>query len=160
MSYVGVNFCELPSNQFLAQASIVTTPALLNPVPRKSSNFTYDLTQPFSLKQYDEQFITESIPSATQYVYNDDYFAFLRVGGFHPILIEKVKSLPTNFPMTNVILNSVTGFETDDLGTMILDGRLFIVDYKALSSLQPGSLSRRKFVYAPIGLFGMQKGGK
>ena len=144
---------------WLTKVLAVSAPALLNPLPPINSTFTYNVTQKYSLAQYDAQWVTEKIPSTSQYVYDDDYFAFLRVGGFHPIMIEKVKSLPAKFPMTDALLHTAPGFQTDTLANMIQEGRLFIADYEILNSLVPGSNPVKKLVYAPIGLFGMTTTG-
>ena len=111
------------------------------------------------MAQYDAQWVTEKIPFASKYVYDDDYFAFLRVGGYHPMVIEKVVSLPSKFPMTDVLLHTAPGFQTDTLANMIQEGRLFIADFKILNTLVPGTNPVKKYVYCPIGLFGMTKSG-
>ena len=157
---IGVNICQQPAPAWLTKGAIVSAPALLNPLPSEYSVFTYNASTPYSLAQYNAQWVTETIPSTAQYVYNNDYFAFLRVGGFHPLVIERVnKSLPVNFPMTDALLHTAPGFKNDNLKSMIKEGRLFIADYKILNDLQPGSNPVPKFVYCPIGLFGMTKNG-
>lgn len=144
---------------WFTKVATVGAPVALNPVPPKDATFSYNVSQKYSVAQFDAQFVTVKLPAASKYVYDDDYFAFLRVGGFHPIVIEKVVSLPSKFPMTDALLHTAPGFETDSLASMIQQGRLFIADYKVLNSLVPGTNPVQKFVYCPIGLFGMTQTG-
>jgi hypothetical protein len=62
--------------------------------------------------------------------------------------------------MNNTLLRTVPGFEKDTLESMIAQKRLYIADYSIISTLQPGSYPIQKFVYAPIGLFGLKKNGR
>ena len=145
---------------YTAIGASVVAKALKNPIPAENASFTYNIKRPFSVKEFNAQWVSLPIPTASEYVYDDDYFAFLRVGGYNPLVIERVIELPSSFPMTDLLLHTVHGFRNDTLQEMIDEGRLFITDYKDLSSLVSGSNPVQKYVYCPIGLFGVKKGGK
>eukprot|EP01038_Epipyxis_sp_PR26KG_P015284 gene15284-20588_t len=114
-----------------------------------------------TIEAYESNFISLPLPNNHQWVYDDDYFAFLRVGGWNPLMLKKVVgNLPSKFPVTEELFRQAPGFENDTISSAIADGRLFIQDYEALTGLEKSSFPHPnfKFIYHPIGLFGLVKG--
>ena len=105
------------------------------------------------------------IPESAYHVFDNDYFAHMRVAGYNPVVIKIViGELPAKFPVADRMFKSVDGFQEDSLANAIAQGRVFICDYEILERLTPGktsfSLKRvTKYVYAPIALFAVRKGG-
>eukprot|EP01038_Epipyxis_sp_PR26KG_P010414 gene10414-13990_t len=124
---------------------------------------TEPINIPHTLENYQNNFVTFPLPNNHQWVYDDDYFAFLRVGGWNPLMLKKVVgNLPSKFPVTEELFRQAPGFENDTISSAIADGRLFIQDYELLTLLEDSSFPHPdfKFIYHPIGLFGLVKGDK
>lgn len=124
-------------------------------------------TKPTTIEDYKHIFETLPLPLSEKYVdYGDpryaEFFAYTQVAGFNPLVLEKIQSIPKKFPMTDEIFKKVDGFKEDSLQNAIKEDRLFFVDYKDLIHLQPGTTfvsgTTEKFVYAPMGLFAIEKG--
>mmetsp|Transcript_30208 Transcript_30208/g.41556 ORF Transcript_30208/g.41556 Transcript_30208/m.41556 type:complete len:573 (-) Transcript_30208:166-1884(-) len=116
-----------------------------------------------SIDQYKEIFNDKTciLPACADFFDDDAYFAFMRLGGFNPVMIERVTStLPNTFKLTQEIFQKAPGFENDQLTDAIADGRLYITDYKSLEIMKPGDKPVPKAVFCPIGLFGVPKEGK
>jgi len=137
----------------------------VNNIQQALPSVSSDLT---SLTPWRELFLLNKgipLPESADHVFDDDYFAHMRVAGFNPVVISIVKgALPAKFPVTERMFKSVTGFSQDSLATAISEGRVFICDYELLERLTPGTTSFglkriQKFVYAPIALFAVRKGG-
>lgn len=114
-----------------------------------------------STAEYEKMFETLKLPSWSKTLYDDRDFAEYFLSGLNPVLIELVKELEADFPMTDDRFRSVKGFEGDSLSAAIADGRLFKVDYKELANLRPGKhpLADKK-VYAPKVLLAIPSGSK
>jgi len=115
-----------------------------------------------SIDQYKEIFNDKTciLPACADFFDDDAYFAFMRLGGFNPVMIERVTStLPNTFKLTQEIFQKAPGFENDQLTDAIADGRLYITDYKSLEIMKPGDKPVPKAVFCPIGLFGVPKEG-
>ncbi len=84
----------------------------------------------------------------------------MRVGGFNPLLLERVASLPENFKMTNEIFKEAPGFRRDSLEKALREGRLYLANLKITNDVKPGMIPMKKVVYSPIGLFGVSRGGE
>ena len=120
------------------------------------------ILEPF--KEYVDLFFLIPLPPSAYKVYDNDYFAFLRVGGFNPVMLQAFTAAISKFKITNEKFAQAPGFEEDNLDEAINEGRLFIVDFEQLNELTPGTYigndkHQQKYVYAPIGLFGVRKGG-
>ncbi len=88
----------------------------------------------------------------------DWYFAWQRLAGCNPIMIERVTALPDHFPVEERHLGGarVRGLVGDDerLAAARAEGRLFLVDHGALASVPPGHTDGRpKRVPAPLSLY-------
>eukprot|EP01038_Epipyxis_sp_PR26KG_P009353 gene9353-12603_t len=114
-----------------------------------------------SIPNFKSNFNLVPLPENHEWVFDDDYFAFLRVGGWNPLMLEKVvNEIPSKFPVTNDIFKLAPGFKDDSIESAIQESRLFIQDYAPLTYLRNSSFPKPdyKFIYHPIGLFGIVKG--
>ena len=112
-------------------------------------------------RDYKEVFTTIPVPKNAKDTFDDDYFAFLRVGGFNPCVISKVtNSLPAKFPLTDIIFKKAPGFEEDNLSDAISEGRVYWVDYEELKSFKRSTFNPKKPLVFPMAVFAVPKGGK
>ncbi|WP_141733836.1 lipoxygenase family protein [Oligoflexus tunisiensis] len=111
--------------------------------------------RPQSFEEYYDYFKKIDIPKSSSTLFDDRDFTEYFLSGMNPLLIERVKELDLQkFPVSDHHLQAVPGFATDTLDQALAAGRLFIIDYEALSSLEPGTHPYgAKLVYAPIILF-------
>ncbi|WP_322025800.1 lipoxygenase family protein [Burkholderia sp. BCC1977] len=112
---------------------------------------------------YQALFATIPLPPIASTFHQDSMFAYLRVGGQNPVLIQGISSLPAKFPLTNAQYQQVMG-ATDDLATAALENRLYLLDYAALGQIATSGpvsklLTGTGYSYAPIALFAIPKGG-
>ncbi|WP_374527198.1 lipoxygenase family protein [Novosphingobium sp.] len=113
---------------------------------------------PRSLETYRELFRDVPLPGIAWCFQDDHEFARLRVAGPNPMLIARVDALPAKLPLTEAHYAAVVNGDT--LASAIAEGRLYILDYEALSVLVPGSTDgQAKYVYCPIALFAVPPGG-
>ncbi len=114
----------------------------------------------YNSADYENMFQVLDLPKWSQTLYSDKDFTEYFLSGLNPVLIELVKESESDFPVTDDHFRSVTGFGNDNLQTAIAEGRVFKVDYKALSELEAGVHPRaRKKVYAPKVLFAVPQNG-
>ncbi len=112
---------------------------------------------------YKALFATIPLPEFATSFHRDDLFAYLRVGGQNPMLIQGVARLPDKFPLTNAQYQQVMG-PRDDLSTAGIERRLYLLDYVDLGLLAPAGPTAKLLTgvghaYAPIALFAVPKGG-
>ena len=117
-----------------------------------------------TVAQYDALFVTIPKPSIAQQLHDDDAFAYMRVGGPNPMLIEKAVTLPPKFPVTDAHYQQVMGSD-DSLAAAASGGRLYLLDYEGLGAIAPAGpvtkpLTGTGYGYAPIALFAVPKGGR
>lgn len=114
---------------------------------------------PASLDAYRALFDTLALPGIAWTFQDDGEFAALRVQGPNAMLIAAVgESLPANFPLTEAAYQAVVNGDT--LADALADGRLFMLDYAVLGTLDPGSWGGlAKHVWQPLALFAVPPGG-
>ncbi|MCL1126246.1 lipoxygenase family protein [Shewanella surugensis] len=108
-----------------------------------------------SLEDYQQLFKTIRLPRIANKMKKDHSFANLRLAGPNPMLLKSVTQLPLNFPLTNDMISHLF-IGHDSLEKALLDQRIFICDYKALSALseQTGVFhKRKKSLNVPIAAF-------
>lgn len=111
------------------------------------------------LYQYVRQFSVPIPPSVASNFEDDRLFAWMRLGGPNPMVIEAVTALPANLPITDAMYQRVMGAD-DTLAQAIADGRLFLCDYAALAALPPSSFPvGAKYTAAPLALFATPASG-
>ncbi len=110
--------------------------------------------RPRGLEDYQLLFQTIDIPESHGLLFNDDYFAELRVSGPNPLVIQQVAELDARFPVSDQQFQAIAAFADDSLAEAGQEGRLYLADYSGFSVMQPGMLpTQPKFVYAPFALF-------
>ncbi len=127
-----------------------------------SGKYVQRYTKPgkaLKLEDYNKLFLKIGIPKLNRDFDTDENFARMRVAGWNPTVIEGIKKIPNNFPITDSIFSSIPEFNGDKLSKAIQESRLFITNYQALSDLKNGDQPRQqKYVYAPIALFALTQG--
>lgn len=114
---------------------------------------------PRSIAAYRTLFQTLPVPGDSYMFQDDGWFARMRVQGPNNMLIAAVgDELPGNFPLSDAQYRSVVNGDT--LAAALAEGRLFLLDYKELEILIPGTTSgRAKYAWQPIALFAVPPGG-
>jgi arachidonate 15-lipoxygenase len=114
---------------------------------------------PRSIEAYRALFATLPVPGVSYMFQDDSEFARLRVQGPNCMLITAVgDALPANFPLSATKYASVVNGDT--LAAALADGRLFMLDYKPLEILDPGTYrTEAKYVWQPMALFAVPPGG-
>lgn len=111
-----------------------------------------------SLKDYENLFPVIGVPAIAKSYQEDEVFAYMRVAGYNPVMIERVTSLGDRFPVTDEHYQAVMGTD-DSLAAAGQEGRLYLADYKILSGVINGTYPHeQKYVYAPLALFALPKG--
>ncbi|QCB53603.1 arachidonate 15-lipoxygenase [Sphingopyxis sp. PAMC25046] len=112
-----------------------------------------------SIEAYRALFATLPVPGISYMFEGDAEFARLRVQGPNCMLIAAVGgALPANFPLSAAQYAAVVNGDT--LAAALADGRLFLLDYKPLEVLDPGTYgSLAKYAWQPMALFAVPPGG-
>lgn len=114
--------------------------------------------RPTSIEDFNQQFTKIPLPECAQYFQEDEFFAYLRVAGPNPVMLQQVRHLSgdvirPNFPVTNKHYQAVMG-ESDSLETAAAEGRVYIADYAILAGAINGTCpDEQKYISAPIALF-------
>lgn len=109
--------------------------------------------RPTSFRGYESLYGALERPASMKHWRTDESFAWQRIAGCNPVVIERVDRLPDNFPVTAEIFRRAVG-ETDSLDAAMAEGRLFLTDYALLDGLEcqdRGGLKR--YCWAPMALF-------
>ena len=121
-------------------------------------------SQTKTVAQYDALFVTIEKPAVAQVLRDNDFFAYMRVGGPNPMLVKKARSLPARFPLSDAQYRQAMGSD-DSLAEAAGAGRLYLLDYEGLGGMVPSGpvnkpLTGTGYAYAPIALFARPKGGR
>ena len=108
--------------------------------------------RPESLDDYMELFHHIGLPPIAKDYQEDAAFAWMRLGGPNPVMLQRVKEHDERFPVTDAVLaESVKG---DSLDAAIGEGRLYIADYRLLDGVESGDYPHgQKYIYAPFAMF-------
>jgi arachidonate 15-lipoxygenase len=111
-----------------------------------------------SLKDYEKLFPVIALPTMANTFQDDEVFAYMRVAGYNPVMIERVTSLSDRFPVKDEQYQAVMGSD-DSLAAAGQEGRLYLADYGILDGAINGTYPHeQKYVYAPLALFALPKG--
>lgn len=111
-----------------------------------------DSRRPDSLDDYNRLFHKIGLPPIAGDFRNDSAFAWMRVGGPNPVMLERVHQLEDRFPVTDSHLQRVQPGDT--LAAAIAEGRLYLVDYHMLDGVEQGDFPEgQKYIYAPMAMF-------
>lgn len=84
---------------------------------------------------------------------DDAFFAWRQLAGMAPVSLRRLDALPDHLALTARDFSRARA-DGDRLDAALAEGRLFVVDYAALSPLRPGAAEGlTKRVYAPIAVF-------
>ncbi|AFY58433.1 lipoxygenase [Rivularia sp. PCC 7116] len=109
-----------------------------------------------SLNDYHKLFPEMGIPKIAENFSTDEQFAYMRVAGYNPVMIEQVNKLGDRFPVTEAQYREVMG--DDSLAAAGEEGRLYLADYGILKGAVNGTFpSQQKYIYAPLALFAIPK---
>ncbi|PZD71396.1 Linoleate 9/13-lipoxygenase [Acaryochloris thomasi RCC1774] len=118
-----------------------------------------------SLEDYNRQFATIALPAIATHFQEDEYFAYLRIAGPNPTMLEQVRVLfgdilSQKFPVTNDHYQAVMGTD-DSLEKALEESRLYIADYAILAGAINGTYpgTHPKYIEAPQALFAVPRGG-
>ena len=89
---------------------------------------------------------------------DDDTFAWLRVAGPNPLVIEGIAHVDAGFPVTEEHYRVAMRDTEDSLARAGAEGRLYLADYALLSGMENGVAPYPKFSAAPKALFALPRG--
>ncbi|BAY61306.1 lipoxygenase-like protein [Calothrix brevissima NIES-22] len=111
-----------------------------------------------SLTDYEKLFPVIGVPAIAQTFQEDAVFAYMRVAGYNPVMIERVSKLSDRFPVTDEHYQAVMGSD-DSLQAAGEEGRLYLTDYGIFEGALNGTYpTEQKYVYAPLALFAVPRG--
>ncbi len=111
-----------------------------------------------NLEDYEKLFPVIGVPAIDNTFQEDQVFAYMRVAGYNPVMIEKITSLSDRFPVTDEHYQAVMGTD-DSLKAAGEEGRLYLTDYKIFEGALNGTYPyKQKYLYAPLALFALPKG--
>lgn len=106
-----------------------------------------------AIAAFTEQFQTIRVPEIQSNCLDDRMFAYMRVAGPNPLVIQGIRALPATFPVTEAQFQETMGAQ-DSLAQAGAEGRLFLCDYAALADVQPGTFpDQQKYLTTPLALF-------
>ena len=113
-----------------------------------------------NIQEYNNLFWIIPLPAISQNFKSNSEFARLRVAGFNPLVIQKIKALEAKFPLTEAQFQKVLA--GDSLAAAGAEGRLYLADYIELTAIAGGTFpkSEQKYINAPLALFAIPKGKK
>ncbi|HIK08403.1 MAG TPA: lipoxygenase [Trichormus sp. M33_DOE_039] len=111
-----------------------------------------------SLADYQKLFPIIPTPAIAKTFQDDAEFAYMRVAGYNPVMIERVTNLGERFPVSDAQYQAVMGSD-DSLALAGEEGRLYLADYGIFNGGLNGTFpSYQKYLYAPLALFAVPKG--
>ncbi|WP_434047773.1 MULTISPECIES: lipoxygenase family protein [Sorangium] len=106
------------------------------------------------VQQYAAQFRKIPLPPSAGVSQTDEFFAALRVAGPNAMILRRATAADlAAFPVTDERFASVTGERGATVQEAAGAGRIYLVDYAALTKLVPGTDPQPKYVWAPKALF-------
>lgn len=118
------------------------------------------LTQkrPESFTEYYQLFQHLEMPEGADQILSDTDFADYFVAGLNPMVIRRLDAIPENLAFDQDFFSAHAAFANDSLNAALAEGRLFIADYRILSTLEPGvHPDQKKYIYAPIAVLGLPR---
>jgi arachidonate 15-lipoxygenase len=112
-----------------------------------------------NMEDIHNMFIRIKEPALTGESQTDAFFAYIRVAGPNPMVIRRIDSLPSNFPVTEADFKLTMG-DSDSLAAAFAEHRMYLADYGALAGLEGGTFPNgQKFLAAPLALFAVPAAG-
>jgi len=111
-----------------------------------------------NLEDYNKLFVTLPLPAIASNFQEDETFAYMRVAGPNPLVIQRMRSPDPRFPVSEAQYQAVMGAD-DSLEAARQEGRVYLADYAALAGAINGTYPKyQKYLYAPLALFAVPKG--
>ena len=113
-----------------------------------------------NLEKYEKLFASRflKLPAIANNFQEDETFAYMRVAGPNPVVIERMTEPNPNFPVTEEHYKQVMGAD-DSLEVALREGRVYIADYAILAEAVNGTFEYyQKYLYAPLAMFAVPKG--
>jgi len=122
-------------------------------------------TRATSLEDFNQLFQTIELPAIANTFQEDEVFAYMRVAGANPVMIERMSTVHERLPITNEQYQAVMGTD-DSLDAAKESGRLYLADYSLLAKAINGTYIRsiyphtqiQKYLYSPLALFAVPPG--
>jgi arachidonate 15-lipoxygenase len=112
------------------------------------------------LASYDDLFQTVPRPEIAGDFDSDEMFAWQRVAGVNPTVIERTTGAIAGFPVTDAHLAAALRDPGDSLAAAGAEGRLYLARYALFDHLVGGSFpSEQKYLFAPTALFAVPRAG-
>ncbi len=109
-----------------------------------------------SLEDYLKLFTYIDPPEIAKTFQDDEFFAYMRVAGPNPVMIERMTAPDARFPVTEEQYQSQMG-DADSLQVAIQEGRVYLADYAVLDGALNGTFGAepqiQKYAYAPLAMF-------
>lgn len=121
-------------------------------------------TQATSLADFEDQFQSLPLPEIAKTFQADEMFAYMRLAGPNPMLLERLGTFSDRLPVTEDQYRAAMTDSEDSLAAAILEGRAYWVDYAILDGAVNGTYGPRpmqqKYLYAPLALFAVPRGDR
>jgi arachidonate 15-lipoxygenase len=115
--------------------------------------------RPLSINDYSDLFATLPKPWLATRPDDDETFAWLRVAGWNPLVLEGISELPKQFPVTEDMFGQVMKDGFDSLDLAAKEGRLYLTNYAVLAKVMNGNFPvGPKYCHAPLALFALPRG--
>ncbi|MBX9583628.1 MAG: hypothetical protein K2X87_25280 [Gemmataceae bacterium] len=108
------------------------------------------------LDDYGRVFRAIGLPPVAKDYQDDRAFAAMRVAGPNPVMLRRLAARDDRLPVSDAEFAAVLPGDSPDAA--LAEGRAYLADYAALDGAEPGSYPHgRKYVYAPLALFAVNK---
>jgi arachidonate 15-lipoxygenase len=108
--------------------------------------------RPEAIEEYAALFRAIGLPPVAADLDDDRTFAWLRVAGPNPLVLRRVTALDDRLPVTEADFR--VALPGDSLAAAGAEGRLYLADYAALATVEPGDFPHGpKYLCAPLALF-------
>lgn len=112
-----------------------------------------------SPEDFKSLFATIALPDIAETYQTDESFAYMRVAGPNPVMLQRITEPHPCFPVTEGHYQLVMG-DDDSLARARAEGRLYLCDYGILDGAVNDSFpSYQKYLYAPLALFAVPSTG-
>ena len=144
------------SNKYLAERLAATAELPINMLAIKFQSFWDPLNE---LQDYEDFFPVLSKPGVIKTYETDDSFVEQRLCGVNPMVLCKIKQMPSHFPFTIEDLQKKFG-PSLKLQQEFDNGNLYLADYTKLSFVQGGTYERgKKYLPKPLAFFCWRSSG-
>jgi arachidonate 15-lipoxygenase len=113
------------------------------------------------LEDYKKLFAYIELPAITNTFEDDDVFAYTRLAGANPVMIERMTAPDPRFSVTEEQYRARMG-DGDSLETAMREGRIYLADYGVLAGAMNGTYGAspplQKYVPAPLAMFAVAPG--